>query len=71
MEEDDEDIKYEIIPWALGKSWQEKYTKFLLKRDRLWSKIDHCAVVSRRCCEEVSGINPLPLPDDKILPLSK
>lgn len=53
IEEDIDEYKYEIFPWALGTNWRSKFSGFLRKRDALLRRIGYRAIVSRKCCEEV------------------
>jgi speedy protein len=58
IEEDIEEYKYEIFPWALGSKWRSKFSSFLRKRDDLLKRIGYRAIVSRKSCEEVMNFIP-------------
>ncbi|XP_053417010.1 speedy protein C [Nycticebus coucang] len=58
MEEDLEEPKCEIFPWALGEDWYLQVGNFLHQRDKLWARMGFQAVVSRQCCEEIMAMEP-------------
>ncbi|CAN0338414.1 unnamed protein product [Rangifer tarandus platyrhynchus] len=60
MEEDLEDPKSVIFPWALGQDWRHQVSDFLHQRDKLWARMGFRAVVRRQSCEEVSPPPPPP-----------
>ena len=57
IEEDDEELKMEIYPWALGSElWKSKVKEFLYKRNVFLQRMKFRAVVSRTTCDEVRFI---------------
>lgn len=53
IEEDDEDMKFELYIWALGFEWQLRYKEMLNSRDVLWKVIGYRGIVSTATCEKV------------------
>ena len=53
MEEDDEEIKQEIFPWALGPRWKTTYKTLIKRRDILLKKMNFRSLVSNLTCLEV------------------
>ncbi|VDD75931.1 unnamed protein product [Mesocestoides corti] len=56
IEEDDEDLKYEIFPWAIGPHWRDHITPFLHKKECLWARMNYRAIVGAKCCEDLLNI---------------
>ncbi|XP_062503577.1 speedy protein A-like isoform X2 [Corticium candelabrum] len=58
MEEDDDNIKRDLLPWALGRPWSIQYRDFLDERYALWRTIHYRAAVSCTTCHEVMSLAP-------------
>ena len=39
MEEDEERLKWELLPWALGGNWRTTMTDFMRSKDELWARM--------------------------------
>uniref|UniRef100_A0A915I6I4 Uncharacterized protein n=1 Tax=Romanomermis culicivorax TaxID=13658 RepID=A0A915I6I4_ROMCU len=52
MEEDEEEVKYDILPWALGNDWRTSFTEFIAEKDELWKKMNFSSMVSWECIQK-------------------
>ncbi|XP_047132620.1 speedy protein A isoform X1 [Hydra vulgaris] len=58
VEEDNEDLKLEIYPWALGLHWKRRHLHFISQRDALLKRMKFRAIVSKLTCDEVILLCP-------------
>ena len=54
MEEDDEELKQKIFPWAPGTNWHKIFSSFISRRDNIWKRMNYRSAVSKLTCQEVS-----------------
>ena len=57
QEEDEEELKWELLAWALGDSWQSEAASFLSSKDSLWRRMGYRSAVSARQCDQIMAIS--------------
>ena len=57
MEEERDDDRWELFPWALGMNWQSTYREFLHAKNELWQRMDFRAVVPAKACNQVFSLD--------------
>ena len=40
QEEDEEELKWELLAWAMGDTWKKNTKAFLIAKDNIWKKMD-------------------------------
>ena len=48
QEEEEDHLKWEILPWALGQNWWEKRPSFFDDKVNFWKRMNYRSAVSRR-----------------------
>ena len=57
QEEDEEELKWELLPWALGEEWMTWFSQFSTEKLKLWKKMGCRSVVSKKQCEQIMTIS--------------
>ena len=57
QEEDEEELKWELLAWAMGDTWKKDIKAFLIAKDAIWKKMDYRSVVSRKQCEQIMNLS--------------
>jgi len=66
IEEECDDYKWEILPWALGKEWASVLKHFIRKKNAMWSKMRFYGVVSRVLCHQIFEAIEKRFPEDEL-----
>lgn len=53
MEEEIDDYRWELLPWALGPEWQNYLRHFIREKNNIWRGMRYYGIVSRHACKQV------------------
>ena len=56
MEEEREDDRWELLPWAMGINWRKKYSSFIRAKNELWHRMEFNAFVSAKACQQILSL---------------
>ena len=56
IEEEREEDRWELLPWALGKRWRGKFHQFVKAKNDFWQRMDFKAIVSAKACTQVLSV---------------
>jgi len=57
QEEDEEELKWELLAWAMGDTWKKDIKAFLSTKDVIWKRMEFRSVVSRKQCEQIMSMS--------------
>jgi len=57
QEEEEDQFKWEILPWALGPNWNEKKYSFYDFKFSFWKRMNYRSAVSRRQCDQIMNLS--------------
>lgn len=61
VEEDCEDERYEILPWALGSDWYPDFRSFYKRKNELFKMLDYRVLVARKVILKVFDLSGHPI----------
>lgn len=56
MEEEYEENRWELLPWALGRQWQYRLREFVAAKNELWQRMSFRGVVPAKACWQVLSL---------------
>jgi len=57
QEEDEEELKWELLAWAMGDVWKRDIKAFLVSKDAIWKRMEFRSLVSRKQCEQIMNLS--------------
>merc|ERR1719334_1673013 len=57
QEEDEDQLKWELLPWALGPSLQAGCQQWMEAKDLLWRRMNYRSMVCRSQCDQIMAIS--------------
>lgn len=53
MQEELDEYKWELLPWALGPEWQHRLKEFIKAKNHIWRDMSFYGIVSKAACKNI------------------